>query len=70
MSLFLFDDAKVRRFFHPAMDNDQILHKNYHSFDVNQEAVLAHRQVVRENIRHVHESAWLLVNEKSAAPFL
>ena len=42
MSLFPFDDAKVRRILKPAMTFYQILLKNHCSFDVNQETVFVH----------------------------
>ena len=49
MSLFLFDDAKVRRFSEPAMSFAKEYAKNMLSFDVNQVLVCEHKRFVCEN---------------------
>ena len=49
LSLFPFDDAKVRRFPELAMDRNHFLHKNRISFDVNQVPVFAHSRFVCDN---------------------
>ena len=47
MSLFSFDDAKVRRFSELTMLHGLFLHKNRISFDVNQATVCEHTSETR-----------------------